>query len=165
MFRSRRNHFADYKGIIRSIIVAVMPAAAFLAFTVPVFAIEPAQSANQENVFALHPVVAGLFLLGFLVAAFFIWNWSLRRGIASTTAAMSESEIRYRTLIDHSPNGILIHCNYKVVFANQTAANMFHAASLDQIIGCASLDLVHPDEREKLIDLTEPLCGPGDVAV
>lgn len=78
--------------------------------------------------------------------------------------ALAESEHRYRNLIDHSPNGILIHCQHKVVFANQMAMNMFHAASQEELIGCGSLGLAHPDERELISALTEPLKNPGDVS-
>jgi len=41
---------------------------------------------------------------------------------------------------------------------------MFHAASQEQLIGCASLELAHPDERKHLRDLTGNLLEPGDIA-
>ncbi|MBT7759677.1 MAG: PAS domain S-box protein, partial [Rhodospirillaceae bacterium] len=289
MYRSRPLKQAGYEKVSRFVAAQGLLAALSILSSPAAFAVEAIDGADQENTFALYHVFAGLIALGLVAAIFFIWNWSLRRGISSATEALSESEDRYRTLIelspeavfvrcddryvfvnqatvkllgaasadelmarppnemlhpdsrasiderhaqvlrgeqpepfiehqyirmdggsvsvetasspirwygkhailivardirirkkaedalaeseqryrnliDHSPNGILIHCQNKVVFANQMAANMFHAATVEELIGRGSLDLAHPDERKILYEMTERLKKPGDVA-
>jgi diguanylate cyclase (GGDEF)-like protein/PAS domain S-box-containing protein len=62
-------------------------------------------------------------------------------------AALRESEERYRRLVEMSPEGIAIHSEGKVVFANPSALRIIGASRPDDLIGRPVLDLVHPDYR------------------
>ncbi len=66
----------------------------------------------------------------------------------SLARALHESEDRYRSLVDLSPDGILVHADGYYVFANPTAARFFGARSPDEIVGRHVMELVHPDDRE-----------------
>jgi PAS domain S-box-containing protein len=60
---------------------------------------------------------------------------------------LQESEERYRRLVELSPDAIVVHQNGRVVFLNRRGAEMFGAASADELLGRQILDLVHPDFR------------------
>ncbi|HJQ26966.1 MAG TPA: PAS domain S-box protein [Blastocatellia bacterium] len=62
--------------------------------------------------------------------------------------ALLESEQRYRSLVELSPEAIAVHCEGKFVYMNSAGLNMFGAASPDEIIGKPVLGTVHPDYQE-----------------
>jgi len=59
--------------------------------------------------------------------------------------ALSESEERYRTLAGILPDGVVIHLDGKIVYANEAAHKIVHAAYLDQMIGLPVSGFVHPE--------------------
>ena len=63
-------------------------------------------------------------------------------------SALRESEQRYRKMIQILPDGIVIHTDGKVVFANESARIILNAESIDQMIGVSVMDFVHPDFKE-----------------
>lgn len=58
-----------------------------------------------------------------------------------------ESEARYRQLVDHSPDAVLVHRGGKVVFANQGAVRMLLARDQAELVGMPVLDLVDEASR------------------
>ena len=62
--------------------------------------------------------------------------------------ALRESEERYRTLVDWSPDAIAVHRAGKIVFANAAACKIVGASSAHEILGKNILDFVHPDFRQ-----------------
>jgi PAS domain S-box-containing protein len=60
-----------------------------------------------------------------------------------------ESEKRYRTMINLSPDAIYVHKLGIIVVCNEAALDLFGASSADQLIGRELLDFTHPDHREK----------------
>jgi len=63
-------------------------------------------------------------------------------------AALKESEARYRSLVEMSPDGVLVHVRGRISFVNQAGTNLFGAASPQEILGQHIMDLVHPDSRK-----------------
>ena len=62
---------------------------------------------------------------------------------------LRESEKRFRDLIEGSPEGILIHKDFKLLFANQSSANMFGYGSAKEVLELGSvLDLISPRARD-----------------
>jgi PAS domain S-box-containing protein len=61
---------------------------------------------------------------------------------ARAEAALRESEERYRTLIDTSPDAVHVHCDGVIILANQEAARLFGASAPGEIIGLPAMDLV-----------------------
>jgi PAS domain S-box-containing protein len=59
-----------------------------------------------------------------------------------------ESDLRYRNLVESLPLGMGIHQKGKIVFANEYAASLLEATSVDQLIGKSVLQFVHPSELE-----------------
>ena len=59
--------------------------------------------------------------------------------------ALRESEERYRRLVEMSPDGIAIHSEGKIVFANPSACRTMGASRPEDLIGRPVLELVHPE--------------------
>ncbi len=72
-----------------------------------------------------------------------------------------ESEERYRNLVDYSPDGIAIHVDGELTFANQALATILGAHDLSEILGRKVLDFVHPDFRQKVIERVKNLTVDG----
>jgi PAS domain S-box-containing protein len=62
--------------------------------------------------------------------------------------ALKESEERYRSLVQLSPDAIIVASEGMHVFVNNSGMKLFGASSPDQIIGKPVLDFIHPDYRE-----------------
>jgi len=63
-------------------------------------------------------------------------------------AALRASEERYRRLVEHSPDGILVHREGMILFVNRAMAEMVGAASAADLCGRSIMDLVAPESRE-----------------
>ncbi len=61
--------------------------------------------------------------------------------------ALRESEERYRTLVELSPDPIAVHVGSTIVFVNTAAVRIFAAESPDDLIGRSVIEMVHPDYR------------------
>lgn len=59
--------------------------------------------------------------------------------------ALRESEERYRLLVEHLPDGIAVHREGRIVFANQATLKILGAERPEQIIGQPLFKFVHPD--------------------
>ncbi|MGE5515874.1 MAG: ATP-binding protein [Bacteroidota bacterium] len=62
---------------------------------------------------------------------------------------LAESEERYRSLIELTPDPILVHSHGTILFTNPAAATVF-AAQGDGLLGRPLLDLIHEDARDDL---------------
>ncbi len=60
-------------------------------------------------------------------------------------SALQEREERYRTMVEWSPEAVLVHRNGKIIFANKAAAALFGAANVKPLLEQPILDRVHPD--------------------
>ena len=65
-------------------------------------------------------------------------------------AALRESEERYRSLVDFSPEPIAVHSAGVVVYLNKAGARLLGADSPGEIIGRPVLDFVPPDHVEMI---------------
>jgi PAS domain S-box-containing protein len=70
-----------------------------------------------------------------------------------TAQALQRSEERYRTVVEWSPMGILIHQNGRIVFCNPSALEMHRASSAQELLGRSAMELVHPDDRPRAEEL------------
>ncbi len=61
---------------------------------------------------------------------------------------LRKSEESYRSLIELSPDAILVQQAARVVFVNRAAANLFGAETPEELAGAGVLDLIHPDFRD-----------------
>jgi PAS domain S-box-containing protein len=80
----------------------------------------------------------------------------IRRGIIQDITerkeTLKESELRYQSLVEKLPIGIVIHNKGNLVFANTQAYSIFGVKSSKSLIGKNVLDFVHPDYRLKIAE-------------
>ena len=97
--------------------------------------------------------VLGL-LLFFALGVFRPLTRRIERTIGESTeaaAALSESEAKYRDLIEGSVQGIVITQNFRPIFANRTAANILGYPSSEALLQVEnSLEIVAPEEYERI---------------
>jgi PAS domain S-box-containing protein len=61
---------------------------------------------------------------------------------------LAESEERYRSLIQKSPDGYLVECDEEIVFANVAALRLFGADGVEQLLGRSLPELIFPTSRD-----------------
>lgn len=77
--------------------------------------------------------------------------------------ALRESEVRFRNLIEGSIQGIVIHTDFKPVFVNQTAADMFGYDSPKEMLAIDNvLDLLMADEHERIAGYAKSRLAGGE---
>ena len=59
---------------------------------------------------------------------------------------LAETEERYRLLAETAPEGILLHFDGVIEYANPALAAMLRAPSREALLGRAVMDLIHPDD-------------------
>ena len=75
--------------------------------------------------------------------------------------ALRESEDRYRRLVELSPYLVAIHCDGTVVFINEAGCRLLGASDPDEIVGLPVLDLVAPEDHERVLKRTELVSTTG----
>jgi PAS domain S-box-containing protein len=77
--------------------------------------------------------------------------------------ALAESEARFQSLVELSPDAIVVHSGGKIVFINTPGARLLRASSAEQVVGRPVLELVHPDYHGIVSERLRRLAG-GEVA-
>ncbi|MFZ4481450.1 MAG: PAS domain-containing protein, partial [Rhodoferax sp.] len=70
-------------------------------------------------------------------------------------AALRESEQRYRTMVEWTPEPIAVHRGYTILYANPAAIKMFGASCASDLTGTSLLDRAHPDCHQIAMSRTE----------
>ena len=76
--------------------------------------------------------------------------------------ALNESEERYRLLIETLPDGVVVHSEGSVVFANPASAAIIGASSPDALIGKSVIDFVHPKFRKRVLKRIQMAISNGE---
>jgi PAS domain S-box-containing protein len=66
-------------------------------------------------------------------------------------SALDETEDRYRLLVEHSPEAIVVHCDLILEYVNPAAVKLFNAASADDLLGKHFLDFVPVEFRDEIL--------------
>jgi PAS domain S-box-containing protein len=84
----------------------------------------------------------------------------LRRISSQRGKTVLDDNRSYRSLVEFSPDGIVIVHDGRIVFANVSAARLVGAARPDELLGKTSFDLFHPASHTCIADhLTRWLAG------
>lgn len=68
--------------------------------------------------------------------------------LSNSTAALTESEERYRRLVELSPETIAVHSAGQMIYINAAGAKLLGATSQAEIVGKSIWDLIHPDYHQ-----------------
>ena len=75
---------------------------------------------------------------------------------------LRETEQRYRLLVELAPDGVVVHSNGIIEYANPAAARLFGATSPKRLAGLVLEEFVRPDQRERIRERARYLeAGPG----
>lgn len=85
-----------------------------------------------------------------VLAGFFLWTWSLRRLVAKRTAALRQSEARFRSLVEGAPDAIFVQTDRRFAYLNDSACRLFGADSPEQLLGQPVMERFHPTFREAI---------------
>ena len=66
--------------------------------------------------------------------------------------ALTESEAKFRAVVELAPDAILLHCHAKLAFVNPAAVKLFGASTEQELIGKPVLELIHPDFHQIVLD-------------
>ncbi len=61
---------------------------------------------------------------------------------------LHESQEHYKTVVDNSPDAIIIHCEGKLVFASPSTLELLGASNYEEIMGKSIYEFVHPEDHE-----------------
>ncbi|CAN0300262.1 unnamed protein product, partial [Phaeothamnion confervicola] len=76
--------------------------------------------------------------------------------------ALRDAEARYRTLVDLSPDGVLLQSDGRVEYANRAAADILGAPRPSALVGLEAMELVHADDHQTILERARYLrAGPG----
>lgn len=65
--------------------------------------------------------------------------------------ALEVSEIKYRELMENSPEAITIYVDGKVAYINKESLRLMRAKSKDELLGKTIVDFIHPDNRDLIL--------------
>jgi len=82
----------------------------------------------------------------------------------TTEAQLKESEERYLSLVEQSPDIIVIHCEGKIEYINREGISLFGASNEREILGHSTLEFIHPDDRQRVRQRIEKSLSTGTVA-
>ncbi|MFC4373149.1 diguanylate cyclase domain-containing protein [Nocardia halotolerans] len=68
---------------------------------------------------------------------------------------------RYRSLVEHTPDGICVHEAGRVVYVNPAMVRILGAHSADDLIGLRITHFVHPDDAPAMLDRIAHLTAEG----
>ncbi len=114
------------------------------------------------------------FQVGVLVAVVLLivimaWAQLLRREVRKRTAALEQSEQRYRSLVDKMPDGIVVLRDDNFLFANRAATVLFTGDAKTPLEDTSVLPYLHPEDRPSgmvhLSALPEPDAPLSDVRI
>lgn len=78
--------------------------------------------------------------------------------------ALRDAETRYRTLVDLSPDAILLQSDGRIEYANRAAAEMLGYPGPAALVGRATLGMVHPEDYTMVLERARYVGhGPGKV--
>ncbi len=77
--------------------------------------------------------------------------------------SLKESEEKYRTLIENSPDAIVVYIDGKITYVNNECVHLMKAKNKEELIGKPVMKFVHPNYRELIINRMKMITKVGIV--
>lgn len=78
------------------------------------------------------------------------WEEALSSERDRALDALAESELRFRTLVEASPDAIFVNCNSKIVFANPATIKLLGAQTKEQVLDKDVWEIIHSNHLAKV---------------
>ena len=109
-----------------------------VASNLPFYHVDDGRAATEEIVFRAILLVGTAIMFS-----------SIARMLRRSQAAKAESEERFRSLVDASPDAIVVHDGAEVLFANPAASLLVGTAAPDDLLGVPIGRFFHPESIEQ----------------
>jgi PAS domain S-box-containing protein len=129
--------FLSRRLLIESTLLVILLTLVVLPLAVPQW------SMSDLVVHSLGFVLFGLAMIGLIVHYY-------RTVEHERQLRLIDSEAKYRHLVEHSPMGLLVYVDNKIVYANSPALKIIGASSLRDILGMRPESLIRPGQSDVL---------------
>ncbi len=92
-----------------------------------------------------------------------VWSFLDITTSQQAAEALKESEIKYRNLVENSPDAITIYVDGIIVFINKECLRLMAASNPEELIGKPVIRFVHPDSRPVVIDRMKKIANDEHV--
>lgn len=96
------------------------------------------------------------YLLGLVIE-----HHHMMQALADQKIALRDSEARYRTLVEWSPEAVAVHRAGLIIYVNRACIDMLRAQSSADIVGKTITDILHPDFRQLGLDRAKKAMESG----
>jgi PAS domain S-box-containing protein len=77
--------------------------------------------------------------------------------------SLKDSEEKYRTLIENSPDAVVVYIDGKITYVNNECINLMKAKNKEELIGKSVMKFIHPNYRELVVNRMKMITKEGIV--
>lgn len=99
---------------------------------------------RSPQVHELQAIQSSAYLLGLVIE-----RHHIMQALATQKTALVESEARYRTLVEWSPEAVAVHRSGIITYVNTACLKMLRATHESDLLGKHITGLLHPDDRAR----------------